>query len=157
VVLEAADHAPRRPAMTEFRRRARYRQARWREANGHPVGTQPIVPKAGAPARPVGSRMPLAYAKETGANFVTPGALASARARTSFVETHQSFDHQALWARYVVLHPAANPDVTDLCARYQSFLADPGTFTAFTLDDLLAADALPPRTTAALRDRYQLD
>jgi hypothetical protein len=299
---EADDQVPRRPATTEFRRRARYRQARWREANGHPVGSQPIVPKAGATARPVGSRMPLAYAKETGANFVTPDALAAARARTSFVETHQSFDHQALWAdllsspalsfnlfgdlaadlaladqavhtwwpdapgtvreirfahspgrfdptylnslrafdtafvlerddgtqgivavdtnyhelakreqpkprnmprnfevaersgaftrpvvdpgarseltimwlehllalsmlqhpsgtwtwaRYVVLHPAANPDVTDLCARYQSFLADPSTFAALTLDDLLATDALPPRTTAALRDRYQ--
>jgi hypothetical protein len=301
---EADDHVPRRPAMTQFRQRARYRQARWRKANGHPIGSQPIVPKAGAPARPVGSRMPLAYAKQTGANFVTPAALATARARTSFVERHQSFDHQGLWAdllsspalsfnrfgdlaadlaladqavhtwwpdapgtvreirfahspgrfdptylnslrafdaafvlerddgtqgivavdinyherakreqpkprnmprnlqvaersgvftrpvvdpgarseltvmwlehllalsmlqhpsgtwtwaRYVVLHPAANPDLTDLCARYQSFLAGPGTFTALTLDDLLAAGALPPGTTAALHARYLLD
>jgi hypothetical protein len=35
---------------------------------------------------------------ETGSNFVTPGALAAARARTSLVEPHQSFDHQRLWA-----------------------------------------------------------
>jgi PD-(D/E)XK nuclease superfamily len=42
--------------------------------------------------------MPLAYAKETGANFVTPGVLDAVRARTSFVEPHQSFDHQRLWA-----------------------------------------------------------
>src|SRR4029453_10092908 len=43
-------------------------------------------------------RMPLEYARESGANFVTAGALAAARTRTSFVEPHQSFDHQRLWA-----------------------------------------------------------
>ena len=32
------------------------------------------------------------------ATFVTSGALDAARARTSFVEPHQSFDHQRLWA-----------------------------------------------------------
>ena len=52
----------------------------------------------GAPARPVGSRLPLAYAQETGANFLTAGALDAARARTSVIEPHQSFDHQRLWA-----------------------------------------------------------
>lgn len=43
---EADDLIPGRPAMTEFRRGARYLQARWREANRHPIGSQPIVPKA---------------------------------------------------------------------------------------------------------------
>jgi hypothetical protein len=84
--------------MTEFRRRLRYHQAQWREANGHPIGSQPIAPKEGKPSRPVGSRLPLAYARETGANFLTRGALASARARTSVVEPHQTLDHQRLWA-----------------------------------------------------------
>jgi PD-(D/E)XK nuclease superfamily len=84
--------------MTEFRRRLRFHQARWREAHGHPIGSQPIVPKQGKPVRPVGSRLPLDYARETGANFVTAGALAAARARTSVTEPHQSFDHQRLWA-----------------------------------------------------------
>ena len=79
-------------------KRLRYHQAQWREANGHPIGSQPIVPRAGKPSRPVGSRLPLDYAKETGATFVTAGALEAARARTSFVEAHQSFDHQRLWA-----------------------------------------------------------
>jgi hypothetical protein len=95
---EADDRVPGRPEMTAFRRRARYHQARWREANGHPIGSQPIVPKSGKPARPVGSRLPLDYAQETGASFVTRGALAAVRERTSFVEPHQSFDHQRLWA-----------------------------------------------------------
>ena len=95
---EAEDHVPRQPALTEFRRRLRYHQAQWREANGHPIGSQPIAPKPGGPPRLVGSRLPLAYAKETGANFLTARALDAAKARTSFIERHQSFDHQRLWA-----------------------------------------------------------
>ena len=48
--------------------------------------------------RPVGSRLPLDYARETGANFLTAGALDAAEARTAIAEAHQSFDHQRLWA-----------------------------------------------------------
>jgi hypothetical protein len=96
---EADDNVPRRPELTEFRRRLRYHQAQWREDNGYPIGTQPIAPRPdGEPARLVGSRLPLTYARETGANFLTPRALAAARARTSNIEPHQSFDHQRLWA-----------------------------------------------------------
>jgi hypothetical protein len=95
---EAEDRVPGRPEMTAFRQRLRLHQSRWREARGHPVGSQPIVPRAGQRSRPAGNRLPLDYARETGANFVTPGALAAARARTSVVEPHQSFDHQRLWA-----------------------------------------------------------
>ena len=77
----------------------RYHQAQWREANGHPIGSQPMAPRPdGGPARLVGSRLQLAYARETGANFLTADALAAARARTSVIEPHQSFDHQRLWA-----------------------------------------------------------
>ena len=95
---EAEDEVRRRPAMTDFRRRTRLEQARWREAHGHPIGTQPYRPLAGKAIRLVGSRIPLDYGMETGANMVTPGALAAARHRTSFVEREQSFDHQRLWA-----------------------------------------------------------
>ena len=96
---------PGRPELTDFRRRLRYRQAQWREANGHPIGSQPIVPRQGAPSRPVGSRLPLAYARDTGATFLTDAAREAAEARTSVVEPHQSFDHQRLWAE--LLWPAA--------------------------------------------------
>ncbi len=96
---EADDHLPRRPELTGFRRRLRYHQAQWREANGFPIGSQPIAPRPdGGPARPVGSRLQLAYARETGANFLTAGAHDAATARTSIIEPHQSFDHQRLWA-----------------------------------------------------------
>jgi hypothetical protein len=84
--------------MTDFRRLLRYHQARWREAKGHPIGTQPIVPRKGQKFRPVGSRIPLDYARETGANLITRGAHEAAATRTAFVEPHQSFDHQRLWA-----------------------------------------------------------
>ncbi len=96
---EADDHIPSRPAMTEFRRQARFHQARWREANQHPIGTQPIVPKPGETrVRLVGSRLPLEYARRTGASFLTFAALDAARARTAYVEARQSLDHQRLWA-----------------------------------------------------------
>ena len=46
----------------------------------------------------MGSRLPLDYAKETGANFLSAGALEAVKSRTSIIEPHQSFDHQRLWA-----------------------------------------------------------
>jgi hypothetical protein len=46
----------------------------------------------------VGSHLPLDYAKETGANFLTPGALAAVKTRTAVIEPNQSIDHQRLWA-----------------------------------------------------------
>lgn len=96
---DPSDELPRRPAMTEFRRAMRYHQAQWREAHGHPIGTQPMSPPPdGRPVRLVGSRIPLAYGRETGANLLTDAARAAARDRTSFTERHQSFDHQRLWA-----------------------------------------------------------
>jgi hypothetical protein len=288
--------------MTDFRRRLRYHQACWREAHGHPIGTQPIAPRPGGKAaRLVGSRLPLAYARETGATFVTEGARDAARARTSVAERHQSFDHQRLWAdllwsptlafnlfgdlardreladravhtwwpdapgtvcdvrfahspgrfdpeylgslrdfdaafeldlgdgargivavdvnyhehakpavakprgrprqrevaarsgafvegavdavdrsdllvtalehllllsmlqhpsgrwrwgRYVVVHPAGNSDLAGACARYADLLADGSTFASVTIEELLDAGALPPRTAAALQERY---
>lgn len=302
---ERDDEAPGRPATTAFRRQTRLHQARWREANGHPAGTQPIVPKPGRPVRTVGSRLPLDYAQATGANFVTPDALDAVRRRTSAVERHQTFDHQRVWAdllwspalafnlfgdlaadlgladravhalwpdvpgtvvdvrfahspgrldpaflnslrawdaafhldlgdgtravlavdveyhevakaetprpenlaryrevaersgafapgavdaladrsplavtwlehllllsmlqhpagrwrwgRYVVVRAAGNPDAAELAARYAEHLADSATFAAVTLEELLAANALPRSTAAALRSRYLPD
>jgi hypothetical protein len=95
---EPADQVPGRPEMTAFRRRLRLHQSRWRASHGHPIGTQPIAPRAGANVRFVGSRLPLDYATATGANFLTPSALETVRARMSVVEPNQSVDRQRLWA-----------------------------------------------------------
>jgi hypothetical protein len=125
---EADDQVPRRPAMTVFRRRLRLHQAQWREANGHPIGSQPIAPfPDGGPARLVGSRLPLAYARETGANFLTARALDAARARTSIIEPHQSFDHQRLWADLLSSAAMAFNLFGDLAADLR--LADPAVHT----------------------------
>jgi hypothetical protein len=106
--------------MTDFRRGVRYHQAQWREANGHPIGSQPYAPRpSGPPARPVGSRLPLAYATETGANLLTPNALGAARARTSFIEPHQSFDHQRLWADLLASEALAFNLFGDLAAEVE--------------------------------------
>jgi hypothetical protein len=301
-VRDPDDVVARKPAMTAFRRAARYHQAIWREGHGHPIGTQPYAPRPKDRARPVGSRVPLAYGRETGANFLTPAAFAAAKRRTSFIEPNQSFDHQRLWAdllssealafnlfgdlaadlaradhavhawwpdtpgtvaqvrfahspgrldpaylnslrawdaafvldgrprghgivavdvkyherakaetpkpenlwryvpvaeaagafgtgaidklkgrselavmwlehllllsmlqhpagewrwgRYVVVYPAGNTDVAELCTRYAQLLADATTFACTTLEELLEARALPTRTTKALRERY---
>ena len=117
---EAEDVISRRPAMTAFRQRTRYEQARWREARGYPIGSQPHVPRPGGPEpRPVGSRLPLAYAQGTGANLVTPAALAAARARTSFKEPRQSFDFQRLWADLLSAEALAFNLFGDLAADHR--------------------------------------
>ena len=61
------------------------------------------------------------------------------------------------WGRYVVVHPAGNTDIAELCARYRELLADPSTFASMTVEELLDADALRTSTTAALRERYLSD
>ncbi len=100
--LEAAhcwlnhDRVPGRPEFTEFRRATRYHHAMWREAKGYPIGTRRIRP--GTPPRLVGSQLDLEFARASAATFLTPDAVAAARARTSFVEAHQMFDHQSFWA-----------------------------------------------------------
>ncbi|MEO1064072.1 MAG: hypothetical protein AAFZ07_21840 [Actinomycetota bacterium] len=123
---EASDHVPRRPATTAFRRAARLRQARWRVANGLPIGSQPMRPRPGRPARPVGSRIDLEHARAAGANFVTDAARTAVAERLAVTEAHQSIDHQGLWA--------------DLLSS---------SALAFNLFADLAAD--PDRATEALR------
>lgn len=58
------------------------------------------------------------------------------------------------WGRFVVVHPAGNSDVAELCDRYRALLVDQSTFSSVTLEELLDADALPAETTTALRARY---
>jgi hypothetical protein len=95
---EANDLVPKRSDLTDFRRRLRYHQAQWREAHGHPISTQPIAPRPGDAVRLVGSRIPLHYARKTGATFLTASALDAANARTVAKEPEQMWDAQRLWA-----------------------------------------------------------
>jgi hypothetical protein len=58
------------------------------------------------------------------------------------------------WGRYVVIYPAANPDIAELTARYTSLLVDESTFASMTVEELLNAGTLPARTETAVRARY---
>jgi PD-(D/E)XK nuclease superfamily len=58
------------------------------------------------------------------------------------------------WGRLVVVYPAGNTDFAEACARYRALLEHQSTFSCATLEKLLDADALPPPTVAALRERY---
>ncbi|HET7030181.1 MAG TPA: hypothetical protein VFI34_06700 [Candidatus Limnocylindrales bacterium] len=95
---DPSDVVARKPAMTAFRQATRLHHARWREARGLPIGSQPFRARAGAEVRPVGNRLALAFAEKTGASLLTPAALEAARRRMSFVEHDQSIDRQRLWA-----------------------------------------------------------
>ncbi len=233
--LEAAhcwltdDHVPKRPEMTAYRRRMRLHQARWREAHGHPIGSQPLIPQTGKPSQPVGNRLPVDYARTTGATFLTSAAHDAATFRLSATakEPHQSLDAQRTWSdllwptafsfnlfgelaakperlaryaevtelsgefgtgwldavnatelihiwlehlllnsmlqhpggewrwgRYVVVHPAGNPDFAGACATYRRLLADGSTFASTTAEDLLRGDVLPAAMVSAFRQRY---
>lgn len=92
----SADRAPHDPATTGWRRRARWRQARWRLERGFPVGAEPY--RGGDDSMPVGSRVELAFARETGCNFMVPGALEAVRARLAAPEAFQLLSEDRLWA-----------------------------------------------------------
>lgn len=90
------DRVPRDAATTAWKRLARFRQARWREERRYPMGAHPHA--GGEKATPVGSRLALGFAMETGANFVSPGALAAVRARLARPERFEMLRADRLWA-----------------------------------------------------------
>lgn len=91
----SSDAIARDPAATDFRRRARLHQARWRQGRGLPVGSEPYG--GGLRSRPVGSRIERSAAIETGANFVTRTALAAVQHRLSYSEENQMLREDRLW------------------------------------------------------------
>lgn len=58
------------------------------------------------------------------------------------------------WGRYIVVHPGANTNVASAIDDYRQVLADDATFTSATIEKLLDAKVLAPKTGAALRRRY---
>jgi hypothetical protein len=70
---------------------------------------------------------------------------------------HSMLQHESgpwTWGRYVVVYPEGNVDLTDAVARYRAHLVDDSTYATMTVEELLAARALPAATTSALRERY---
>jgi hypothetical protein len=93
-----------------------------------------------------------------------PGAVDAVKGRSELcvmwlehLLLHSMLQHESgtwRWGRYVVIHPDGNSDITGLCARYASLLADGSTYASLTLEQLLDAGALLSGTVAALRERY---
>jgi hypothetical protein len=111
--------------------------------------------------KPAGRPLQRKIARRSG--IFAPGAIDAAD-RTDLLVT--SLEHLLLlsmrqhksrrwsWGRYVVVHPAGNLDAADVCTRYAELLTEHSTFAATTVEELLDAGALPPKTRTALRDRY---
>jgi hypothetical protein len=93
----------------QFQRRARLLQALWREGQGLPIGER----RAGVP---LGSRLPKGFAKESGANLMTPAALAAARREVEAMRggSGQKIDEDRLWANLLSSQPLAFSLFADL-------------------------------------------
>ena len=90
------DRVPHDTESTEWKRFARWLQAKWREEQGYPVGSQPY--NGGLGSYPVGSRIELEFARSSGVNFITPSALSAVRVRLANPELHQMLSEERLWA-----------------------------------------------------------
>lgn len=60
------------------------------------------------------------------------------------------------WGRYVVVHPEGNTNVAGVVDEYRDALTDHATFATATVEELVGAKVLAPKTGAALRRRYLL-
>jgi len=58
------------------------------------------------------------------------------------------------WAKFVLVHPEKNPSFARAAKEYAEILLDPSTFETKTIESILDADALPPETVMAFRNRY---
>ncbi|HUF52449.1 MAG TPA: hypothetical protein VMR52_01595 [Dehalococcoidia bacterium] len=92
----AVDVAPGDPETTTWKRATRLHQGLWRESHGYPIGSHPHT--GGTKARPVGSRLEVAFAERTGANFLTPTIRQAVKDRLAFPEPKQMLDARRLTA-----------------------------------------------------------
>ena len=92
--LFAVDRVPGRPDVTEFKRRARWQQAWWREERGLPRGAH-VVPGSGD-VTPNGSRLDEATARD-GRNFLSSSVRDAVRARLANPQPHQTLNESRLW------------------------------------------------------------
>ena len=114
------DHHPADVALTDWKRLARRRQAAWRIAHGHPIGSHPHGEPPPPNAALVGNRLDLTYARVTGANFLTPAVLAAVHDRLAQPEAHELIDEPRLWADLLSSMP--------LCFNlFGDLAADPAT------------------------------
>ena len=91
------DHVHGQPAeVTEFKRRARWQQAWWREVNKLPIGEH--VPPGSSKPVPNGSRLRYEEARRDGLNFLSPQIRAAVDDRLAHPQPHQTLDERRLWS-----------------------------------------------------------
>ena len=112
------DRAPGDPETTTFKLVARLHQVRWREAHGFPMGTEPIADTGG---QHVGSRLPLAFARETGANFLDRRVVDAVRDRLANPQRNETLGEQRLYANLLSSMP--------MCFNIFGTITDPETAT----------------------------
>jgi hypothetical protein len=95
--LEKVDRVPHEQETTDFKRKARLLQSLWREEQGLPIGSQPMRSQEGKPVRPLGSRIDLESARETGANFLSQGVRSAVAKRLENPQPHQTLDENRLY------------------------------------------------------------
>jgi hypothetical protein len=120
--LESVDRVPGDPETTAFKRRARLHQALWLESRGLKIGTQPMQPRAGQKCRPLGSRIALRDAKESGANFLNEDVRRAVRSRLADRQRYQTLNEDRLYCDLLSSMPMcfnlfgvlqANPEMAD--------------------------------------------
>lgn len=95
--LKSIDRVPGDPETTAFKRRARLVQALWREKMGLKIGSQPMRPKPGVRPEPLGSRIDIGVARETGANFLSESVRKAVRHRLANPQPNQMLDEDRLY------------------------------------------------------------
>jgi hypothetical protein len=95
--LENLDRVANDTQTTEFKRRARLHQAKWREARQIPLGSQPMRPKQDETGRPLGSRVEVEFAYRTGCNFLNDAAKRAVERRLQNFQSHQTLNRDRLY------------------------------------------------------------
>lgn len=95
--FETSDLVALDPEVTDFKQRARLHQASWREKRGLKIGTQPMRPKPEKEFRPVGSRIDIEVAYNTGANFINEQIHRAVQNRIRHPQPHQMLNVDRLY------------------------------------------------------------
>ena len=82
--------------VSEFKRRARWQQAWWREEQRLPIGEH-LTPRATKPVLN-GSRIRYEDARRGGSNFLSPRIRAAVDDRLAHPQPHQTLDERRLWS-----------------------------------------------------------
>lgn len=95
---EQVDRLRDDPETTLFKQQARLHQALWRESRGYPIGSQPMRSPPEECPRPLGSRIDVDFAYESGANFLNEEIRRVVKNRLENPQHHQTLNADRLYA-----------------------------------------------------------